>query len=343
MPNPVKDGFLDELRHRTGSITKLARSNSLYDVSGGAARIYIRYSKVHARDTTFYGLRQEDLQQLEARFSFIVFLWDEQAEPLFLPFVAYEEVFRAAKPAPDGQYKAQVCVNAESMELYLARAGRFNLEGLSGWSQLMSALESRASAAMPDLSHSQVQSILSAIGGVKGYDIWVPRNDRERLHRNLTGEIQYRDELPVCFEEVREIMQEVDVLWLRKGSNHLCGLFEVEHTTPIYSALLRFNDVHLVTTNPAQSFRIIAHESRRGVFARQLNRPTFRTSGLNQICTFLEYRNVYSWFTRVCGKTIPLNPLDFVAPAMPRHHELPGNGAVSGENLSDERENSHGD
>ncbi len=309
MPNPVKDKFLSELRQQTGALVKLPNSNSLFDVSGGAARIYIRYSKVHDRGTTFYGLRKEDLQQLEGHPAFIVFLWDEQAEPLFVPFAAYEQVFRSAQPAPDGQYKAQVYLDGDSTELYLAKAGRFNLEGLSGWQQITALLNSKSAAAIPEMSHWQVQSILSAIGAAKGYDIWVPQNDRCRLHLDVVGELRCRDELPPSLEEIGDVLQEVDVLWLQRGSNQLCGLFEVEHTTPIYSALLRFNDVHLVAANPSQTFRIIADSSRRGVFVRQLNRPTFRASGLHQICTFLEYANVYGWFTRVCNQAaLPTKP-----------------------------------
>jgi len=305
MPNLVKDSFLDALRQKTGALLKLANSNSLYDVAGGAARIYVRYSKVHDRGAAFYGLRKEDIRQLEGQLSFIVFLWDGQAEPMFVPFAAYEDVFRSAEPAPDGQYKAQVFLNSDSIELYLARLGRFNLEGLSGWEYLSGILNMNA-AATPVLSHSQVQSILSAIGTAKGYDIWVPQNDRGRLHTELSGSPLWREELPSTFKQIGDILQEVDVLWLRRGSNELCGLFEVEHTTPIYSALLRFNDVHLAASNPSQIFRIIADDSRRGLFVRQLGRPTFRASGLDQICTFLEYRNVYGWFTRVCNQHIPI-------------------------------------
>jgi type II restriction enzyme len=150
------------------------------------------------------------------------------------------------------------------------------------------------------MSHSQVQSLISAIGSTKGYDVWVPQNNRSKLDTNLLGEFQYREELPSHLSGVSEILQEIDVVWFRRGSNQLCGLFEVEHTTPIYSALLRFNDIHLEAPSPNQTFRIIADEKRRALFVRQLNRPTFRASGLNQICTFLEYRNVYGWFKRIC-------------------------------------------
>ena len=134
MPNPVKDKFLAELKRQTGSIVKLPKSNSLFEVGQGAARIYIRYSKVHDRGQTFFGLRRDDLRQLEGHPSFVVFLWDDQALPLFLPFGAYEEVLRAVEPASDGQYKAQIYLGTDSVELYLARLGRFNLEGLFGWS-----------------------------------------------------------------------------------------------------------------------------------------------------------------------------------------------------------------
>lgn len=303
MPNPVKDAFLEGLRSRVGGLTKLPNSNSLFDLGNGIARIYIRYSKLHERGTAFYGLRREDLNQLEGQPAFIVFLWDQQVEPLLLPFSAYEELFRSVSPAADGQYKAQLYVEADSLELYVARLGRFNLEGFSGWQQLDNLIKNEPSALFPELSHWQVQSIVSAIGAAKGYDIWVPQNDRGRLESALVGEIHCREELPAPLAEVNDILQEIDCIWLQRGSNELRGMFEVEHTTAIYSALLRFNDVHLCSKS-SQTYRVIANGARRAQFVRQLNRPTFRASGLNEICTFLEYGNVYGWFQRVCGRGV---------------------------------------
>jgi hypothetical protein len=309
MPNVTKEKFLADLRNRAGALTKLPHSNSLFEVSNGRVRIYVRYSKVHDGRTTFYGLRKEDLRQLEGHCGFIVFLWADQLEPVFIPFGAYEEIFRTSETATDGQYKAQIYLDSDTLELYLARVGRFNLEGMSGWNQLAQAIERQGAAPIPDLSHSQVQSILSAIGHTKGYDVWVPQNNQCKLDHDLIGDLVCRQELPLCFRAVREVLQEIDVLWLDKGSSRLSALFEVEHSTPIYSALLRFNDVHLFAADAHQTFRIIADESRRSVFVNQLGRPTFRTSGLDQVCTFLEYRNVYGWFTRVCKRSIPFQGL----------------------------------
>ena len=301
MPNPTKEAFVSALKERVGGLTKLPNSNSLYEVGSGLARIYIRYSKLHDGNTAFYGLRQSDLRHLEGQAAFIVFLWDGQLEPLFVPFASYEEIFGSLEPASDGQYKAQLYLGADSVELYLARAGRFNLEGLTGWDQLLQIMRHNHAATLPDLTHSQVQSILSAIGNAKGYDIWVPQNNRAGLDSTLSGAFQLRAELPVPLAEIGDILQEIDVVWIGRGSNDLHGMFEVEHSTTIYSALLRFNDVHLVARQAGQTYRIIANGARRPQFVRQLNRPTFRSSGLNQLCTFLEYRNVYGWFKRICG------------------------------------------
>ena len=300
MPNLVKEAFLNSLKSRVGELTKLPKSNSLYEIGRGLARIYIRYSERHE----FYGLRKEDLQQLEGQPSFIAFLWEGQGEPLFLPFGPYEEHFWSVSPAADGQYKSQIYVDADSIELYIARLGRFNLEGFTGWQQLDHLISHKPDALLPELTHWQVQSIVSAIGVAKGYDIWVPQNDRARLDSVLVGELHCREELPTPLSEVGDILQEIDVVWLHRGSNELRGMFEVEHTTPIYSALLRFNDVLLCAKRTGQTYRIIANGARRAQFIRQLNRPTFRASGLSKNCTFLEYRNVYGWFQRVCGRGV---------------------------------------
>ncbi|MCX6905077.1 MAG: hypothetical protein NTW03_16675 [Verrucomicrobia bacterium] len=299
MPNNTKDAFLRELRERYGFVRKLEKSNSLFEVGDGGVRIYVRYSKIHRHHSTFYGLRKEDLQELQGRPSLICFLWEGQTDPLFLPYSDYEEVFGGLSPASDGQYKAQIYLQDGATELHLTKSGRFNLEGQFGWSFVDALLTATRSNMIPDFSHSQIQALLSSIGTVKGFDIWVPQADRGRVNESLPGRLTFRDVLPPGFEVVGDVLSEVDVVWLQRGSSRLTGLFEVEHSTPIYSALLRFNDILLSVPPAHQVFRIVANDMRRAVFARQLNRPTFRSSGLNELCTFLEYRNVFGWYERI--------------------------------------------
>jgi hypothetical protein len=91
----------------------------------------------------------------------------------------------------------------------------------------------------------------------------------------------------------------VDVIWIQKGANNVKALFEVEYSTPIYSGLLRFNDVHLVAPNLRTRFSIVSNIERRSIFMRQINRPTFKTSGLGDLCTFLGYSDVHNWHQRI--------------------------------------------
>lgn len=302
MANDTKMAFLQALRQRYGQLHKLEKSQSLYEVGDGLARVYIRYSKRHNDHRTFYGLRAEDLQQLEGHPSVVSFLWDDQIEPLLVPYTEYEAVFQSTSPAQDGQYKAQVLLQDDGVELYVAQAGRFNVEGHLGWGELDALIDSAKIQSVPELSHSQVQTLLGAIGNTKTYDVWIPLNDRPKLDWSFTATFECRDILPYGFESVQSILQQVDVIWIHRGSSEIRALFEVEHSTPIYSGLLRFNDIHLRAPKLNSRFSIVSNDARRSLFVRQLNRPTFQTSGLNKLCTFLEYENVYGWFNRVTGK-----------------------------------------
>lgn len=299
MPNATKANFLKSLQESYGSLRQLPHSLSLYEVGGAAARIYIRYSKVHSGQRTFYGLREDDLRQLEGHASLICFLWDGQEEPLFLRFSDYEEVFHSTCAASDGQYKVQIYFPDGAVELYIARAGRFNVEGSSGWAELEAMLSLSDIKIMPDLTHSQVQTILGAIGVAKGYDIWIPSSDRGKLDWSVATSFECRETFPGGFQDVGRIIQEIDVIWTVRGSSELKALFEVEHSTPIYSGLLRFNDVHLVAPRLRPRFSVVSNDSRRDLFVRQINRPTFRFSGLSELCTFLDYKDVFGWLNRI--------------------------------------------
>ena len=299
MANITKSDFLKELSKRYGNIHKLPSSLSLYDLGEGAGRVYIRYSKVHSRRQAFYGLRKKDLQKLEGRASAICLLWEDQAEPLFVPYSEYEEIFQSLSPADDGQYKVQVFIQEEGSDLYIANAGRFNVEAYFGWEQLDSLINQSQLTDFPDLSHVQVQTLLGSIGATKGYYIWIPKNDRARLDWTITVRFECSTTIPRRFHEIEDILSEIDVVWIERDARRLRALFEVEHSTPIYSGLLRFNDVHLMNPSSRTTYSIVSNDDKRSLFVRQLNRPTFKTSRLAETCTFLEYPNVFTWHNRM--------------------------------------------
>ena len=104
------------------------------------------------------------------------------------------------------------------------------------------------------------------------------------------------------FKRRNQPCSRIDVLWIAAGRNAIEGLFEVEHSTSIYSGLLRFNDV-LLTDPSATRFYIVSNEKRRDRFSRQAYRPTFRQSGLSERASFLEYANVFDWHQRLLQGT----------------------------------------
>lgn len=298
MANIHKARLLAELQKRFGELLKIKGSESLYVLGEDAGRVYIRYSKVHPRGRTFFGLREVDLRQLEGHNGFLCFLLDDGSPPLLIPYVDFEEVFRNAQVASDGQYKVQLITQGDVRELYIARQGRFNLEGYVGMDILGRSLQAATLRHAIDLSHSEVQTLLAGIGNMKGYNVCVPPNDAGNIDWSLTKRFQFRRNIPAGFDAVRGTLSEINVIWVSPRGGELAGLFEVEHSTPVYSGLLRFNDI-LLTSPRVSHFSIVSNDARRELFARQLFRPTFRKSGLADLTSFLEYANVYDWHERL--------------------------------------------
>lgn len=299
MANSVKKKFLEDIKNRYGTITKLPKSYSLFDIGSGMSRIYVRYSKIHEKKSSFYGLRQQDLEQLQGKNAVICFLWDAETEPLFVPFSNFEDVFSSVEPASDGQYKVQIFHQLDAVELYIANAGRFNVESFLGWSSLHDLIDTSRIRQVPDLTHCQIQTLLGSIGYSKGHDIWIPPADRTRLDWNLANQFSFRNKLPMRYARVMDVINAIDVVWIHTGTGGLRAMFEVEHSTPIYSGLLRFNDFYLVERNSRSQFSIVSNDERRSLFTKQVNRPTFQTSGLSEICNFLEYKDVFAWHRRI--------------------------------------------
>ena len=298
MPNLYKSEILETLRKRFGELHKIRGSESLFSIGEDAARIYIRYSKVHPGGRTFFGLRDVDLRQLEGHNAFLCFLLDDGSAPLFVPYVDFEEIFRNAQTASDGQYKVQLLSRDNGQELYVARQGRFNVEGYVGLEPVVRSLNSTLLREAHSLTHTQVQTLLAGIGNFKDYGVYVPERDAGGLDWTLTERFALRGSIPSGFEQVKGILSEIDVIWIARGGEAIEGLFEVEHSTTVYSGLLRFNDV-LLTDPKVSRFSIVSNETRRALFSRQLFRPTFRKSGLADLTSFLEYSKVLDWHMRV--------------------------------------------
>jgi hypothetical protein len=97
---------------------------------------------------------------------------DGQPAPLIIPYEEFHEVFSSLDPSGDGQYKVHVDIREEGTDLRIVRAGRFGVDSYFGTDRLAAAIEETGTIdKIPELSHSQVQTMLGAIGNRSGYAV----------------------------------------------------------------------------------------------------------------------------------------------------------------------------
>jgi hypothetical protein len=142
----------------------------------------------------------------------------------------------------------------------------------------------------------QVQAALAEIGSRMGFQIWLPRVDRGRVLTKWKPDPGILlEDLPEVFSDrtTMKTIEQIDVLWLKK--RRIARAFEVEHTTSIYSGILRMADLLAMEPNLKIKLHIVAPASRREKVLEEIRRPIFALlegGGLSKICTYLSYDNV---------------------------------------------------
>ncbi len=138
----------------------------------------------------------------------------------------------------------------------------------------------------------RVQALIAQIGHQMGMSIWIPRSDRERVLREWKDtDAQILDRLPLNYDDTTlKTIEHIDVLWLRNRS--IVRAFEVEHTTSIYSGILRMADLLALQPNMAINLHIVAPIEKRDKVFQEIRRPVFsllQRGPLAESCTYLSY------------------------------------------------------
>lgn len=154
----------------------------------------------------------------------------------------------------------------------------------------------------PAVTHEEIQWLLLDLGSQLGLDVWVARNDRNRSYqgRSFREIPRLRDTLPIQFDEAtNRTIELIDVLWLE--GNAIVAAFEVEHTTSIYSGLLRMADLISMQPNINIQLYIVAPDERRNKVITEVNRPTFARlhPPLTEVCQFIPYSSLKKELERV--------------------------------------------
>lgn len=143
----------------------------------------------------------------------------------------------------------------------------------------------------------KIQGLLAKIGEQMGFDIWLPNPDRARVAKvwHPKDPRTLLTILPLSYDKATQsTIGLIDVIWI-KNKRSIARAFEVEHTTSIYSGILRMADLVALQPDIKIKMHIVAPSDRQEKFSTEIRRPVFSymTNGrLSDMCTFISYDDV---------------------------------------------------
>lgn len=142
----------------------------------------------------------------------------------------------------------------------------------------------------------QIQACLAEIGSRMGFKIWLPKSDRARVLKiwKPKDKADLLEELLLINDKtILKTIEQIDVIWLKGRA--IVRAFEVEHTTSVYSGLLRMADLLALQPNFNIKLHIVAPAVRREKVFQEIRRPVFQlmeAGSLSEKCTYISYENI---------------------------------------------------
>lgn len=138
----------------------------------------------------------------------------------------------------------------------------------------------------------RIQSLIAQIGAQMGMSIWIPHADRGGVLKEWKNDPQpLLERLPLNYDDTTlRTIEQIDVIWLRSRS--IVRAFEVEHTTAVYSGILRMADLLALQPNMDIKLHIVAPIAKRDKVFQEIRRPVFsllEKGPLAESCTYLSY------------------------------------------------------
>ncbi|GEO19071.1 hypothetical protein MAE02_67670 [Microvirga aerophila] len=142
----------------------------------------------------------------------------------------------------------------------------------------------------------KVQAAIARIGAEMGFRVWIPKGDRQKVQDLLPEGVRAAllDVLPLNYDDTTlRTVEQIDIIWLKNRS--MARAFELEHTTAIYSGLLRMADLLALQPNMNIRLHIVAPEEKREKVLREIKRPVFsllESGPLYENCSYLSYGSI---------------------------------------------------
>lgn len=143
----------------------------------------------------------------------------------------------------------------------------------------------------------KIQAMLAKIGEALGFEIWIPKPDRAKVAQVWQPKDLrcLLDTLPLSYDsKTLSSIELIDVIWI-SNRRSIARAFEVEHTTSVYSGILRMADLVALQPNIRINMHIVAPVERMPKFLSEIRRPVFAYmahGSLADMCSFISYDDV---------------------------------------------------
>jgi len=144
-----------------------------------------------------------------------------------------------------------------------------------------------------EFNHSYFQGLLLEIGNVKGFNTYIPPQDKNKMYldRKLGAVSSIEKIFDFSYTNIVNRAKTIDVIWFNER-NLPYSFFEVEHSTDIQNSLLKFNDLQDFYTK----FYILSSVDRKREFEQKVSYSTFKE--IKERVKFIDYDYVADLHTK---------------------------------------------
>lgn len=157
-------------------------------------------------------------------------------------------------------------------EIFKVRPGLYALRSYKEKLNLTEESDKSKRVEIAEQSHSYYQGLLASIGNFRNFSTFIPNQDKNKKFLNQPlANIRSLDAIPhYSYESFVSRSSTIDVAWFNKR-NMPDSFFEVEHSTDMQGALLKFVDLQDFFCNMV----VVADQSQKNEFLSKINFTAF--------------------------------------------------------------------
>lgn len=142
-------------------------------------------------------------------------------------------------------------------------------------------------------NHSYYQGLLVEIGNLKGFQTFIPNQDKNKkfLNSSLGDYATLRDIYRFTYDEVIDRAKTIDVIWFNERKFPQ-SFFEIEHSTDFQNSFLKMLDLKYFYSN----FNIVADIKRFKEFEKKISYSTFEE--LRNRIKFISYEKLSDYHSK---------------------------------------------